>query len=158
MNEHVVLKQREAGYDTDFYQWTSEQVELLRAGRFDLIDADNIAEEIEGLGKSDRRGIESQLARLVEHLLKFQVSRDMLPRAGWRNTAVNARNEIDLTLDDSPSLRRRLPEFYERQQLRGYQQALAGLSEEDRSLLALIGPAHVFTCEQALNPDFFPGD
>lgn len=94
-------------YDHDFYAWTIEQAQLLREGRFDLIDLENIAEEIESLGKRDHRELRSRLEVLLGHLLKWQYQ---LARRcpGWRRTIMNQRREIALVLGDSPSLVRLL--------------------------------------------------
>lgn len=156
MNEHVALKPDEVGYDSDFYEWTRRQADLLRAGRLDLVDIDNIAEEIESLGKRDRRGIESQLVRLIAHLLKLQVSDDRQPRGGWKETVLDARLQIELALRDSPSLRRIVPDLCARQWRHGLQAAVAGLTRaEERARAASLPP---FSDLQMLDPDFFPGD
>jgi Domain of unknown function DUF29 len=63
-----------ADYQEDFYAWTVEQGRLLRSGEFSSIDALNIAEEIEALGRSDRREILSRLTVLLTHLLKWQIA------------------------------------------------------------------------------------
>jgi len=60
-------------YEDDFYAWTVEQARLLRSGELSAIDAANVAEEIESMGRSDRRAIESRLAVLLTHLLKWQM-------------------------------------------------------------------------------------
>ena len=57
-------------YDEDFYTWTQEQAALLREGAVHELDLTNLAEEIESLGKSDRRALGSHLRNLVLHLLK----------------------------------------------------------------------------------------
>ena len=59
-------------YEEDFYLWTEEQARLLRSGEFSAIDAANIAEEIESMGRSDRRELKSRLIVLLTHLLKWR--------------------------------------------------------------------------------------
>ena len=103
-------------YDEDFVRWTEEQAAALRraqslplAGRRGSnlkLDWQHLAEEIESLGKSDRRELRSQITRVLRHLLKLEVSPAAEPRAGWRATIDEARMEIEGLLDDSPSLRR----------------------------------------------------
>jgi hypothetical protein len=103
-------------YDEDFVLWTEEQAAALRRAKSfspaksegsDLaLDWENLAEEIESLGKSDRRELRSQLTGVLRHLLKLEASAAREPRAGWRATISEARNEIDGLLEDSPSLRR----------------------------------------------------
>ena len=75
-------------YDKDGYGWAMEQAALLRARRFSEIDLENIAEEIESVGKSERRTLESHLSRLMMHLLKWQYQPERrgnswVCRLGW---------------------------------------------------------------------------
>jgi hypothetical protein len=69
------------------------------------------AEEIESLGKSDRRGLRSQIRRILRHLFKLDATPAADPRAGWRTTIRNARVEIEAVQRDSPSLRREVEDF-----------------------------------------------
>src|SRR5437667_4006458 len=62
-----------ADYEEDFYAWTVEQARLLRSGEFSSVDVANVAEEIESLGRSDKRDLESRLTVLMMHLLKWQI-------------------------------------------------------------------------------------
>jgi hypothetical protein len=95
-------------YDQDFVLWTEEQAAALRRSKDSNLPLDwaNLAEEIESLGKSDRRALRSQIRRILRHLLKLEVSPAVEPRAGWRETIGDARSEIGDLLRDSPSLRR----------------------------------------------------
>lgn len=102
----------ETTYDQDFVEWTREQARALRAAKdsganLDL-DWENLAEEIEDMGKSQRRELGSRSTTIIVHLLKLQCSRAQPPRAGWRATIARERGEIERLLDDSPSLRREL--------------------------------------------------
>ncbi len=94
-----------ATYETDFYQWTQQQAELLRQGQFNRVDLDlaNIAEEIESMGKSDRRAIESHLFVILLHLLKWQFQPSRRGKS-WRLSIWNGRLDIARLLKDSPSL------------------------------------------------------
>jgi hypothetical protein len=95
-------------YDRDFVRWTEEQAAALRRAKSSNLplDWENLAEEIESLGRSDRRELRSQITRVLRHLLKLEVSPATSPRAGWRGTIDEARDEIEGLLEDSPSLRR----------------------------------------------------
>jgi len=93
-------------YEDDFYAWTQYQAEVLRAiavadNRF---DRENVAEEIEALGRSERDAVRSQIRRIIEHLLKLAYSPAEQPRFDWIETVLDARQ----TLSDkiSPTLRR----------------------------------------------------
>ncbi len=57
-------------YDEDFYGWTMEQARLLRAGEFARLDIENVAEELESIGRRDRREIDGRLVVLLSHILK----------------------------------------------------------------------------------------
>lgn len=92
-------------YDEDFAVWTSETARLLRERRFDEVDAEHIAEEIEDMGKRDKRELHSGLTVLIAHLLKWKYQPEKKSE-GWRSTIATQRTEIQLLLDDSPSLRR----------------------------------------------------
>ncbi len=96
-------------YDVDFYAWTSEQAEVLRkaahGGSNEPLDFENLAEEIESLGKSDKRALKSEISRIIHHLVKLQYSPVSDPRGGWYRTIDEAREQIERILEDSPSLR-----------------------------------------------------
>ncbi len=104
-------------YDDDFYAWTQYQAEVLRSmpapdNRF---DRENVAEEVEDLGKSERDAVGSQVRRVLEHLLKLAYSPADRPRYGWMRSIAEARGTLRDKL--SPTLRRdaeaRLSELYE---------------------------------------------
>src|SRR5215472_16454649 len=98
------MQQNSIEYEEDFYAWTVEQSRLLRAGELSAIDAVNIAEEIESMGRSDRRELKSRLVVLVMHLLKWQHQPAGRSRS-WSATIEEHRLQIDAILAESPSLR-----------------------------------------------------
>jgi len=97
-------------YDRDFLLWTKDQAASLRRARNSNLplDWENLAEEIESLGKSERRELGSQIRRILLHLFKLAVSPAEGPRRGWRATVRTARADISKVLRDSPSLRREI--------------------------------------------------
>ncbi len=99
-----------AEYEQDLYAWLTGNAQLLRQGRLSEIDAEHIAEELEDMGKSERRAIESYLRVLILHLLKWQYQ-PSLRGPSWQQSVDNARDEIERRLQDSPSLRPRLSEL-----------------------------------------------
>ncbi|MEA1051971.1 DUF29 domain-containing protein [Lamprobacter modestohalophilus] len=101
---------RLADYDGDFYAWTLQTAHQLRSGQLDQVDLAQVAEEIEDMGKSDRRALESHLKILMLHLLKWQ-HQPSHRGVSWRLSIANARDEITAILRDSPSLRPRLDEL-----------------------------------------------
>jgi hypothetical protein len=93
-------------YDTDFATWVHEQAEHLRAKRIAKLDYDHLAEEIESLGKSERRALERHLRNLILYCLKWEYQPQERTRRGrsWQTSRDNARDAIDQLLRDNPSL------------------------------------------------------
>ena len=91
-------------YEQDYARWCAEQGALLREGRFGALDRENLAEEIESLGRSDRREIESRLKPLLVHLLKWRFQ-PQGRSASWRTTIDEQRWRIAKILKESPSLK-----------------------------------------------------
>jgi len=90
-------------YDTDFVTWTQQTAELIRAEKWNGVDWEAVVEEIESLGRSERRELKSRLEVLLQHLLKWQYQPGL--RSGsWQNTITEQRNRIEDLLQDSPSL------------------------------------------------------
>ena len=99
-------------YDTDFCEWTAATAKLLREGRFDEVDIAHVAEEIEDMGKSDYRKLESCLTRIMEHLLKLRLTKGHLldrNRGQWNASITRQRVQIERLLKESPSLRPKAP-------------------------------------------------
>ena len=96
-------------YAEDFVRWSQHQAEALRVvahgGSNQPLDWENLAEEIESLGISQRSAVRSQLRRIVRHLVKLQYSSASDPRRGWIESVGDARGEIEDLLETSPSLR-----------------------------------------------------
>ena len=94
-------------YEQDVIAWANEQARLLREGRFELLDVEHLAEEIEDVGKSEQRELANRCALLLAHLIKWQ--RQPEPRgASWRLTIRNQRRGIERRLAETPSLHPRL--------------------------------------------------
>lgn len=96
-------------YERDFAEWGAEQARLLRSRRFDQIDAEHVAEEIEGLVRSDKRALASQIERVLMHLLKWR-HQPNLRSSSWRRSIRHGREEIARLLADSHSLLRDVPD------------------------------------------------
>jgi Domain of unknown function DUF29 len=97
-------------YEDDLFAWTQEQAALLRAHAVDGIDWENLAEEIESMGRRDRRELKSRLRVNLLHLLKWQ-AQPKLRRGSWRKTLLTQRVELRDLLQQSPSLRREVPDL-----------------------------------------------
>ncbi len=96
-------------YETDFYAWATEQARLLRAGRLAEADIENIAEEIDSMGRSEKRELVSRLTVLLAHLLKWQFQPSLRGNS-WRLTIIEQRGQLEEHLKDNPSLRGKLPD------------------------------------------------
>lgn len=138
-------------YDTDFYAWTNRQAELLRAGNPAAVDWEHIAEEIEDMGKSLKRELESRLKVLLVHLLKWQYQPSHRGNS-WRYTIEEQRAQLEDHLKDNPSLAGRLPEALER----GYRYALNGAAGETGLSKDAFPTACPWSFEQIMDNDFFP--
>jgi hypothetical protein len=90
-------------YDEDIVAWAAEQAQLLRAGRFDLLDIEHLAEEIEDVGKSEQRELANRMATLLAHLLNwaYQPGRR---GSSWQRTITEQRKAIQRRLARSPGL------------------------------------------------------
>ena len=90
-------------YDQDFYAWANEQAALLRAGKLSEADIEHIAEEVESLGKTEKRELVSRLIVLMVHLLKWRFQPSLRGRS-WKLSVDEQRIAIDAHLADNPSL------------------------------------------------------
>jgi hypothetical protein len=140
-----------AAYDEDFYAWTEEQARLLRTGEFSQLDIENIAEELESMGRSDKREIDNRLVVLLVHLLKWQVQVGYRSKS-WSATVREQRQQIEDLLSESPSLRSRIGSVRRGLYVRARQVA-AGETGLPESAFPAACP---FTPEQILAEDFLP--
>ncbi len=92
-----------ASYETDFYGWVQEQTALLRAGQYSALDMEHLIEEVESMGKSEKRELLSRLSVLLAHLLKWHYQPGLRSRS-WSATIKEQRKMMDLLLKDNPSL------------------------------------------------------
>jgi hypothetical protein len=150
-------------YDTDFLAWSKEQAEALRSvargGSNQALDWENLAEEIESLGVSQKTALRSQMRRLVRHLLKLEFSPATAPRRGWFESINEARSEIEDLLETSPSLRGDVSGAIPLALRQGSRAAIGDLErhgELDPATLARI-LATAYTAEQIIG-DWFPPD
>jgi hypothetical protein len=141
-----------AGYEEDFFAWTKRTASLLRARRFSDLDVEHLAEEIEDMGKRDRRELDSRVRVLLAHLLKWQLQPARQSRS-WKATIVAQRAEIDDLLRDSPSLRSRVGSELER----NYGVAVARAAAETGAARDRFPTRCPWSARQLLDPRFHPG-
>ncbi len=94
-------------YETDFYLWTQQQADLLRQGELSELDTAHLIEEIEDMGASHRHAIESYLANILLHLLKWKYQPERRG-ASWEGSIENSRHRIGRLLKSNPSLKLKL--------------------------------------------------
>ena len=136
-------------YDADLYEWTKEQANALRRRASNELDWDNLAEEIESLGASQRSEIRSRLEVLILHLLKWRYQPEL--RCGsWRGSIREARDRLEDVLDDNPSLRAFPADYLPKGYARGRRKAL------DETGLLRLPETCPWTAEEVLDGDFLP--
>jgi hypothetical protein len=111
-------KPASADYDNDFYSWSLEQARLLREGQWAQIDRENVAEEIESLGREQFKKLESALRVLLIHMLKWDYQADRRSRS-WALSIESQRVEIEHVIADNPGLKPRITEAVTRAYRRG---------------------------------------
>jgi Domain of unknown function DUF29 len=94
-------------YEQDFYAWANEQAALLRAGKLAAADIENIAEEIESMGRGEKRELVNRLNVLLLHLLKWQFQPGFRSHS-WRSRIREQRIRLATHLKDNPSLKSKL--------------------------------------------------
>jgi hypothetical protein len=138
-------------YDQDLVRWARETAELIREGCWQAVDVEHLAGELEDLSKSERRAIASQLVRLLLHLLKWQHHPERRSDS-WLDSITDARLQIELAIQDSPSLR-----SYPLQVLaQSYQRARHSAAMQTGRLLTTFPETCPYRFDQLLDEAFRP--
>ncbi|PSJ79182.1 DUF29 domain-containing protein [Neisseria iguanae] len=140
-------------YETDFAKWTAEQAGLLRAGLVNSIDFRNLAEEIEDMGKSEQRALESRLQVLICHLLKWKFQPERQGNS-WRATIKEQRARIADIFEESPSLKGRVSHDEYLAKVWSYG-VTAAVKETDLDE-SVFPEWPIWTVQQILDNDFLP--
>jgi hypothetical protein len=134
-------------YGRDFYAWTQDQAAALRALpealRSNALDLEHLAEEVEGLGISERRAAISLMRQVLVHLLKLSFHPDPMPRSHWHHEVGEFRLQLEDVLRISPSLRARREELASEVWDRAARQVCRDLAEEGHA--AAAAEARAFT-------------
>jgi len=139
-------------YDTDFYAWAFDQAARIRALAVPGLDVENVAEEIESLGRSDKRELFNRSRVLLLHLLKWQFQPERRG-ASWITTIREQRIQIEVVLSESPSLRRTLPEII----VKSYRYAAEQAALETDLHVATFPASCAWTPAQIIDKDWLPG-
>jgi hypothetical protein len=142
-----------SSYDKDVILWSEEQARMLRARRFAELDIEHLADEIEDVGKSEKRELASRMAVLLAHLLKWTRQPENQTNS-WRSTIIVQRKRIALAIKETPSLKAVMRD-------RDWQDAvwldaLAQACEETGLADETLPEACPWTMERAADPDFWP--
>ena len=138
-------------YDKDFYLWIQTTAELLKQHRFTELDLENLIDEIETMGRSEKRAVKSNLEVVIIHLLKYKYQPEKRSNS-WRYTIREHRKRLREALEESPSLKPFLSEVFEK----CYQEARTLAADETGLAIASFPEQSPFTSEQTLNPDYLP--
>ncbi len=109
----TVTKDSISLYERDFVTWAEQQAALLKQGRLDLVDAANVAEEIESLGKSQLSALRSSYKLIAMHLLKLMKQPEKATPS-WENTINRERGNVTDLLEDNPGMRPKRSELFAR--------------------------------------------
>ncbi|MDJ1181981.1 DUF29 domain-containing protein [Roseofilum casamattae] len=153
MNDRVKSKSLSL-YEIDYQVWLEKTIIQLQSHAWDMVDVENLLEELESLGKRERRAISSYLMRLCEHLLKVEYWDTERERClpGWSREIANFRIEIAAELESSPSLKPFLEDIFVKQYQNGRKLFLKS-SELDPDE---IPNCPKFTLEEALDEHWLP--
>ena len=134
-------------YETDFYSWIQQQTKLLKTGRFDELDINNLIEEMESMGSSERHSLTSHMM----HLLKWQFQPERQSQS-WQDSIINHRFQTGITLANNPGLKQHLPALYRK----AYKQAVT-LAVKQTALPKKTFPANCpWTFDQVMEDGFLP--
>jgi hypothetical protein len=142
-------------YERDYYTWIQEQVRALRERRVEDLDWPNLAEEIEDLGKSEKRALKSRITKLLEHLLKMAYASDRIWQSNnrsWELSVGNAREAAGELVEENPGLRPFLNEIFARAYRTARRDALRALRLPDSA----IPETPPWTFEQVIDDHFMP--
>lgn len=136
-------------YTDDFYAWTQQQAEILKNQEFERLDWQHIAEEIEDMGRSEKRQLESRLEILIMHLLKWQFQPNLRSRS-WQLTIKEQRLRLEKLLAENPSLRSNLDNVKEKIY------PLAVISAEKETGLSSFPVTCPYELNNIFSPEFLP--
>lgn len=138
-------------YNSDFYAWANEQAALLRAGRFGAADIENIAEEIESMGRGEKRELVNRLTVLLLHLLKWHFQPGFRS-ASWSSSIREQRLRLKSHLKDNPSLKAKLDEAFGE----AYELAVIAAARETGLPEGGFPQNCPYRFEQAVDGEFWP--
>jgi hypothetical protein len=140
-------------YETDVIAWANEQAAFIRSGRFDLLDLEHLADEIEDVGKSEQRELESRMSVLLAHLIKWQYQPDRRSKS-WNLTIIDQRDGIARRLKKTPSLKSSLQDLD--WWADAWQDARRMAAQETGIEYAAFPKEFPWLFDQVMHPEFWP--
>ncbi len=138
-------------YDKDFYSWTQEQAELLKHGRFSELDIDNLIEEVETMGRTEKRELESRLTVLLFHLLKWKYQ-DVRQCRSWELSIIEQRLKFEETLKENPGLKSKLNDMLKK----AYRYAVIEASKETKISIKIFPELCPWELDKITDSEFYP--
>ena len=138
-------------YDRDYALWLDSQVRALKTGNYQAIDLENLIEEIEDMGRREKKAVGSNLRVVLLHLLKYKYQPSKRSNS-WKSSIREHRIRLQEDFDASPSLKRYCEQVFVEQ----YQKARELAADETGLPLDTFPVDSAFTLAEALNPDFLP--
>ncbi len=139
-------------YDKDFYQWALEQAHYIKTKAFDKLDIEHLFEEVESMGKREKRELDSRLTVLLMHLLKWKYQPTYINKNSWKRTIKEQRLEVDDVLIDNPSLKPLINNYL----YNSYQKAILKAANETGLDESIFPQACEWSVEQILDNEFYP--
>ena len=140
-------------YNRDYYLWLSHTAQLIKEGKFSELDAANLIEEIEDMGRSEKRAIKSNLVVVLLHLLKYKYQPENRSNS-WKSSIREHRRRLRDDFQTSPSLKRYFEEVFDECYQDGREQA----ADETGLPLDTFPLESTFTPTEVLDPDYLPQD
>lgn len=138
-------------YEEDFFAWTQEQAKILKNKEFNRLDIEHLCEEVESMGKHEKRELKSRLIQLLMHLLKWKYQSEEQSKS-WHRTIREQRRQIIMVLADNPSLKPLLQEYI----TDAYSYAIVDAHEETGVFLENFPKECEWTTDQVLDGEFYP--
>jgi hypothetical protein len=138
-------------YEEDFYGWAINTAQLLKDGKMHELDFENIIEEIEALGRSEKSQLRNHLSLVLSHLLKWQYQPELRGHS-WLYTIREQREQSKRHLRDNPSLKGSLDEIL----IDAYKIGLLKALRETGLDKKLFPEECPYTFNQIMNDEFYP--
>ncbi len=138
-------------YEEDFYGWAMTNAQLMKEGKMNELDIENLIEEIESMGRSEKNQLGNRLGVLIAHLLKWQYQPEFRGKS-WKFTIEYQRNDVRELILDNPSLKSKVLEIINK----SYVRAKLLIQKETPIDLKLLPKDCPYTFDQCLDDEFYP--